>query len=55
VTGVVVGEASLRIAAAPYPPRSNCYFDDAAYSVLYAVAAAVLPKYENQSSIVNTE
>jgi len=47
VTGVVVGESSLRIAAARYPPPSNCYFDDAAYSVVswYAVAAAVLPKY----------
>ena len=47
MTGVVVGEVSLRIATARYPPPSHCYFDDDTYSVVswYAVAAAVLPKY----------
>ena len=47
MTGVVVGEASLRIADARYPPPSHCYFVDATYSVVswYEVAAAVLPKY----------
>jgi hypothetical protein len=57
VTRVTAGEAHLSLAPPLSPPPSDCYFDDSVYSVVswYVVTPDASPKYQNRSSIVDTE